>query len=131
MVVINNYFFEIKRLWKNNDIINIKFLTDTKITKRPTGGAAVEKGPLIFSLRIDEEISFKFNGIGDCPFSPDGAPITATAKGRKIPEWKIEHNAAGELPESPVSSTEPLEEITLIPYGRTNLRITEFPVIIK
>jgi hypothetical protein len=41
----------------------------------------------------------------------------------------MKHHAAGILPESPVSSSEPLEALTLIPYGSTNLRVTEFPVL--
>ena len=36
---------------------------------------------------------------------------------------------AADAPPSPVSSAEPLETLTLIPYGCTNLRITEFPVL--
>ncbi|MGB9595356.1 MAG: beta-L-arabinofuranosidase domain-containing protein [Candidatus Poribacteria bacterium] len=75
----------------------------------------------------EESMKFELRPVGNCPFSPDGAPIIAKVKGRKIPEWTIEHNAAGPLPESPVKSSEPLEELTLIPYGCTNLRITEFP----
>ena len=65
----------------------------------------------------------------DCPFSPDGAPVTATVKGRRLPEWGMERGSAADAPQSPVTSSEPLEELTLIPYGCTNLRITEFPVL--
>jgi DUF1680 family protein len=86
--------------------------------------------------RPERSLSFEFHPVGECPFSPDGAPIVAQAKGRRLPQWKIEHNAAGPLPESPVRADighpydQPMEELDLIPYGCTNLRITEFPVLV-
>lgn len=87
-----------------------------------------------YALQIDEShpeesIEFSSRPVGDCPFSPDDAPVMAKVKGRRVPEWKIEHNAAGPLPESPVSSSESLEDLVLIPYGCTNLRVTEFPTL--
>jgi hypothetical protein len=90
--------------------------------------------PWNYGLRIDpdhpdESIAFESGSIGACPFSPDGAPVVARVTGQRVPEWRIEHNAAGPLPQSPVRSAEMPEELVLVPYGCTNLRVTEFPVL--
>ena len=77
----------------------------------------------------DNSIKFKSRSVGRCPFTPEDAPVWAKVRGRRLPQWTIETNAAGPLPESPVDSNEPLEELTLIPYGCSHLRITEFPVL--
>ena len=77
----------------------------------------------------DESIAVEAGAVGACPFSPDGAPVVARVTGRRVPGWAIEHNAAGPLPQSPVRSAEPLEDLVLVPYGCTNLRVTEFPVL--
>lgn len=77
----------------------------------------------------DNSIQMHTKAVGDMPFSPEGAPIELKARGRRIPEWQIEGNSAGPVPKSPAESTEDLERLTLIPYGCTNLRITEFPLL--
>ncbi len=78
-----------------------------------------------------DRIGLEEMALGQYPFSPEGAPIKAKVFGKKLPDWKLVDGSAGQTPLSPVSSGEPLEELTLIPYGCTNLRITEFPVLGK
>ncbi|NLD73547.1 MAG: hypothetical protein GX649_12625 [Chloroflexi bacterium] len=90
--------------------------------------------PWNYALRLDPEdpadsVAFCAGRIGDVPFSPAGAPLRAQVQGRRVPDWRIERHAAGPLPPSPVRSEEPLETLTLLPYGCTNLRIAEFPVL--
>lgn len=88
--------------------------------------------PWNYALEVDPKrparsVRFAERPIGPTPFSQEGAPIVATVKGRRLPGWTLEKNAAARPPQSPVSSDEPLEDLTLIPYGCTDLRITEFP----
>ena len=100
---------------------------------RPT--TAWNYGLTVDERRPEDTLRFEERPVGDQPFSPKGAGMVARARGRRIPDWKIEHGWAGEFsppdkdtadPAKPVS-TEPVEEITLVPYGCTNIRITEFP----
>jgi hypothetical protein len=80
-------------------------------------------------------LSFKEEPVGGHPFSPEGGGMSATARARRLPDWKIEHGWAGERSSSDrrladpgrAGDAQPEETITLIPYGCTNIRITEFP----
>ncbi|MBC7326972.1 glycoside hydrolase family 127 protein [bacterium] len=63
------------------------------------------------------------------PFSLEGAPIELIGKGRRLPQWQEERGMVGLLPNSPVHSPEPLEEIRLIPMGCARLRISAFPML--
>jgi DUF1680 family protein len=68
--------------------------------------------------------------IADNPWNLANAPITVKTKGRQVPFWQIERNSAGKLPVQswPPRKMEEEEDIVLIPYGCTTLRISEFPV---
>jgi len=80
---------------------------------------------------LDTDLIFAEHPVGPVPFSPEGAPVSISVKGRRLPEWGAQHGSAADAPLSPVASSEPLEQLTLIPYGCTNLRITEFPVLAR
>jgi hypothetical protein len=88
--------------------------------------------PWNYGLLIDPEnpgAEVIVKSVGDVIYSPDTAPVELRVKGRRIPEWQLVDEQAGPLPVSPVKSSEPVEELTLIPYGCAKLRITEFPLL--
>jgi uncharacterized protein len=161
-------FFSVNREWKKGDQVVLTLPMHVRISRWYHNSAAVERGPLLFSLKVGEKwtkiekgmshpapapaadwavipttpwnyglvvdadhpgqsITVTKKPMGEYPFGPEGAPIELHVKGRRIPDWKLVEGSAGPLPESPVQSSEPLETLTLIPYGAAKLRVTAFP----
>lgn len=162
-------FHRVERTWEDTAEVRLRFPMRAKACRRYNQALTLERGPLVYSLKIGEtwkrvnadkphrelphgdfevhpttpwnygllideadpeaSVTFQEQPVGARPFSPDGAGVVATAQGRRLPGWTLAHGWAAEVPPEPQDSNEPLEQVTLIPYGCTNIRITEFPRI--
>ena len=66
------------------------------------------------------------------PFTIDSSPLVIKAKGKIISDWVLDkYGLCGILPQSPVITNEPVQEIELLPMGACRLRISAFPVLSK
>jgi hypothetical protein len=159
-------YLVISREWSKGDRVEITFPMQPRVSRWENNSVAIERGPLVFSLKIGETwnklvgdtlapdwevrpttpwnygleldpagsaaaIKVVETPIGQYPFSGDAAPVELIMKGRRVSEWQEVEGSAGPLPESPVKSLSPEEQITLVPYGAAKLRITAFPEILQ
>jgi hypothetical protein len=167
----------IDREWIGPTQITLRLPMRPAISVRYNEAVAVERGPLVYALRLGEQwtrvnadkphrelphgdfevrpttawnyglvvderkpeagLRFEERPIGERPFSPEGSGVVAHARGRRIPGWKIVRGWAGELSPADAQWADPagavsdqlVEQVELIPYGCTNIRITEFPKV--
>ncbi|MEX1239726.1 MAG: beta-L-arabinofuranosidase domain-containing protein [Cyclobacteriaceae bacterium] len=159
---------KISRTWNNGDEVNLRMPMELTVSQWYEFSAAIERGPLVYSLRIRDEKRMKNrrdkykafeevfakedwnfalhqddlknlsravqikenNWNGAYPWNLENAPIELRMRGIALPEWKLHHSAPlfpawwGNRGDEKFAS----REITLVPYGCTTLRITEFPV---
>jgi DUF1680 family protein len=166
-----NIITAISREWADGDVVELSLPMQVAISRWYENSAVVERGPLVYALKIGEEWRKVINtdkygpfyyevhpttawnyglvtsAIKDpskefevvkrtvpkdsYPWNQENAPLEIKTKGVSIPFWTLYNGSAGPLPYSDQFQlkTDPPVEITLIPYGCTTLRITEFPVV--
>jgi len=156
------------REWQNGDKIRLHLPMETKASSWYEFTTAVERGPLVYALRIEGEEKTRDRGDrfgrftevfpktawnigllqnelddlpesvmvmekewdGRYPWNLENAPVSLVMKGLRIPEWTADHG----VPYLPAfwgqysgDTQGRIQDITLIPYGCSTLRITEFP----
>ena len=82
--------------------------------------------------RLGDSLQFQSGALKGNPFTLEGAPVSVTVKGRaSLENWALgTYGAANPLSrQSPVESLDALQDLVLVPYGSTRLRVTEFPVL--
>lgn len=157
------------REWEDGDQMLLKMPMDLKTSQWYDFATAIERGPLVYALKIRHKQQRVSNNdkYGDFdevypldnwnyalyanhlenlhqhaeviehpwendvyPWTVENAPISIKMKGIPLADWKL-HNSAPIFPAwwgGRKNEAQDFQEITLIPYGCTTLRITEFPV---
>ncbi|MFI5710558.1 beta-L-arabinofuranosidase domain-containing protein [Kribbella sp. NPDC051620] len=157
---------KLDRAWRSGDRVKLvlPMRTTTRVWSDNQGAVSVSRGPLTYSLAIDErteviggtaewpelavypESPWNYGLVADSkfdlvrrtvprdanPFTHAGTPVLLKGAARRIPKWEADsEDVVGLLQASPARSTQPVEQVTLVPMGAARLRITSFPSVAR
>lgn len=88
-------------------------------------------GLAINKTNLENAFSVIKSAMPENPFVQSSTPVSLKVKAKKIPEWgyALNNQFASDPTFGPVESSEPEEEISLVPFGAENIRLTCFPLI--
>jgi hypothetical protein len=162
----------INRTWKNGDVLTLQLPMEVTTTNWGGNSRAVERGPLVYALKLEErwekgtderegeyfsvfpKTDWNYGLLNTVVKSPAStvqvssiqpvtegfiwnlahAPVALKVPVKKVPDWKIVNDVAPQ----PVTARdglymgkveEKVEEVTLIPYGCSKVRVVAFPVV--
>lgn len=124
-------------------VYSLRIEDETRVVGQPAPGfdefEQTPKTPWNYALALDKPITVDSSAsaapversVRANPFDPRWTPVRLKATARKLPGWTLAWNGvvAFDPPSSPVRSDEPDEQITLVPFGAQDLRLTDFPVL--
>ena len=170
----------VDRSWRNGDRVELALPMKIRIGTWYENSISVERGPLVFALKMEEKwekreipagerirygdyyydvlpgskwnyglVNFDYANpdsafevvidkaklSGNYYWNTANAPVEIRAKAKELPLWTLYNESCGPQPcgrmhnDGPGNKHTPVESITLIPYGCTTLRISNFPVL--
>ncbi len=146
----------VTKAFQEEDKVEVRFPMEVRFSYWYKDSVAVERGPLLYGLDIrerfevlkevagvkdysvfadsdwnyalslQEEVTVEKSELEAVPYNKKNPPVKIRMKAKKVPSWKLENGNTTEIPDKQEITGE-TEEILLIPFGCTKLRISQFP----
>ena len=127
-------------LWRGPLVFSLRIVEKATSTDQAPGGfnefLMDPLSPWNYALNLDRAkpaatVRLTRGAMPQNPWLPDTTPIKLTVPAQRLPGWGLTRHdlLAAEVPPSPTVSTEPVEQVILVPFGAQTLRIAAFPLL--